>query len=281
MSATAVATLQEPPVERALVAMEDKFAAALPAHIPAQRFLRVAISALANPAVAGARDTAEGRKSIFDACLKAASDGLLLDGREAALVPYGKTVAYQPMVAGIMKKARNSGEIDAIFSQVVYANDEFTIDYVTEGAPIKHRPAIGDRGDVIGVYALARLKDGSWTQPEFMTRDEVEHVRKTFSKQTNSLMWTKAWGEGARKTVIRKAAKYWPSSTDKDGVDLQEFIGQGEPPLPEIENVTPTAPSLKRPAAARLLDAPPAEASAIDHDPETGEVTDAPADADV
>jgi recombination protein RecT len=266
MSNTQVATLQEPPVERALVAMEEKFAAALPAHIPAERFLRVALSALTRPEIAKCAGSAGGRKSIYDACLKAASDGLLLDGREAALVPYGEGVQYQPMVAGIMKKARNSGEITSIVAQVVYSNDEFLIDYVTDGPPITHRPFLdGPRGDIRGVYAVARLKDGSWTQPEFMSRDEVEHVRKTFSKQPNSLMWTKAWGEGARKTVIRKAAKYWPSSTDKDGVDLRELIDQGEAPL-DIENVTPTTPALKERSAARLLEATP------DHDPQTGEV---------
>lgn len=268
---TQLATMQEPPVERALVAMESKFAAALPAHIPADRFLRVALSALTRPEVAKAAETAKGRKSIYDSCLKAASDGLLLDNREAALVPYGDTVQYQPMVAGIMKKARNSGEIASIVSQVVYANDEFEIDYVTDGAPITHKPFLdGPRGDVRGVYAVARLKDGSWTQPEFMSRDEVEAIRKGFSKQGNSLMWTKAWNEGARKTVIRRAAKYWPSSTDKDGMDLAEFVSQGEPPLPEPLDVTPHAPALKERNAARLLEASPAEP----HDPSTGEVRD-------
>lgn len=280
-----IATLQEPPIERALAAMEDKFAKALPAHIPAERFVRVAVSALANPSLGPVRETAHGRKSIFDACLKAASDGLLLDGREAALVVFNtkmkdggkeewfKLAQYQPMVAGIMKKARNSGEIASIISQVVYAKDEFEIDYVTDGPPITHKPFLdGARGDIRGVYAVARLKDGSWTQPEFMSREEVELVRKNFSKQQDSLMWTKAWGEGARKTVIRKAAKYWPSSTDKDGIDLATFAGQGDEPLPEMENVTVVTPALKERSAARLLES-------VAHDPDTGEVNDEPSDA--
>jgi recombination protein RecT len=254
----AVATTSEEPVERALVAMEDKFSAALPAHIPPQRFLRVALSALANPALANARGTPAGRKSIFDACLRAASDGLLLDGREAALVSYGQTVQYQPMVAGVMKKARNSGEIASIAAQVVYENDEFSMDYVTEGPPISHRPLIdGDRGKALGAYAVARLKDGSWTQPEYMTVAEIEHVRKTFSKQPNSLMWTKAWGEGARKTVIRKAAKYWPTSTDKDGQGLVDWMdATGDTQLPSKPTLTAIAAPAKRSAAAILAAAP-------------------------
>ena len=269
MTNNAVATRQQPDaIECALVQMEDKFSAALPSHIPAQRFLRVALSAVANPVIAKARTTPAGRKSIFDACLRAASDGLLLDGREAALAPYGETVQYQPMVAGIMKKARNSGEIAAIYSQVVYQQDEFVMDYVTDGAPVVHRPARGDRGAPLGAYALARLKTGEWTQPEFMTVDEIEYVRKTFSKQPNGLMWTKSWGEGARKTVIRKAAKYWPSSTDKDGVGLTEWIDRtADTELPTLQAVA--APPKK--SAAAVLAAP---AAVVEHDAETGEVVE-------
>lgn len=254
-NAVATRPQSEEVVEGVLVQMEEKFGAALPAHIPPQRFLRVALSAVANPVIAKAKQSPAGRKSIFDACLRAASDGLLLDGREAALAPYGDTVQYQPMVAGIMKKARNSGEIAAIFSQVVYENDEFVMDYVTDGAPLTHRPAKGVRGNPIGAYALARLKTGEWTQPEYMTVDEIEYVRKTFSKQPNGLMWTKSWGEGARKTVIRKAAKYWPSSTDKDGVGLTEWIDRtGDTELAPTPLQAIAAPPKK--SAAAVLAAP-------------------------
>lgn len=275
----AVAQIQEPPVERALMQMEDKFAAALPAHIPAGRFVRAALSALSNAQVARATTTPVGRKSIYDSCLKAASDGLLLDGREAALVTYRSkdgdqwvdTVQYQPMVAGIMKKARNSGEIASIVAQVVYSNDEFEINYVTDGAPIVHKPSIGDRGQRVGAYAIARLKDGSWTQPEFMSWDQIEKIKqRSKSKDKNGNVtgpWLTDEEEMGRKTVIKRAAKYWPTSTDKDGVDMAHWLNQDsdsyEPPL----DVTPAAPALKERSAARLLEA-------VGHDPVTGEVTE-------
>ena len=43
---TQVTTLDDLPLNRAIAQMEDKFKAALPAHIPSQRFVRTAINAI-------------------------------------------------------------------------------------------------------------------------------------------------------------------------------------------------------------------------------------------
>jgi RecT family len=93
--------------------METQFRFALPAHIPPARFMRVVMTAVQNnPKLLKCT-----RQSFFNACMKCAQDGLLPDGREAALVPFaedddGKAKAdlaqYMPMVAGIRKKVRNS-----------------------------------------------------------------------------------------------------------------------------------------------------------------------------
>lgn len=305
MSNTAVATkrappaapptvinLDELPLAKAISAMESKFAEALPAHIPAARFARAAMSACADNQIAACGATPVGRKSIYDACLKAATDGLLLDKREAALVSFRTKVGdnwvdaaqYMPMVAGIMKKARNSGEIAHIVAQVVYENDDFYIDFVSETAPVFHRPKLADRGDMVGVYAVAKLRDGTWTQPEWMTRDQVEEIRQrsktgsdTDSKgkpKTPSGPWATDYNEMARKTVIRRAAKYWPSSTDKDE-PIGDWLDKREEPIEggSVLNVRLENAGRKKPAAAALLAA--ADEPPEDHDAETGEVIDA------
>lgn len=287
-TAVAQAMPAQAPAERVEVQiqqMEDKFAAALPAHIPAARFVRVALSALANPSLAKAKESAAGRKSVFDACLRAASDGLLVDGREAALVLYGDKVQYMPMVAGLMKKARNSGEMASIVAQCVYSADTFQVDYVTDGPPIMHRPALAeDRGEFVCAYAVARLKDGTWTQPEVMTRGEIEAVRAR-SRAKNAGPWVTDWTEMARKTVIRRASKYWPSSTDKDGIAFQDVVSRDD----ELIDLTATeqalaiaAPKARGAGAKLLAQVSPPPAPASDHDPDTGEVIDAEAtEADV
>ena len=56
------------------------------------------------------------RRSLWNACMRAAQDGLLPDGRLGALVVYkdkrrGPIAQWLPMIAGIRQKVRNSGEV--------------------------------------------------------------------------------------------------------------------------------------------------------------------------
>src|SRR5262245_45229710 len=67
-------------------------------------------------------------RSLMSVCMHAAQDGLYLDGREAAIVPYkdksGNLIAtYQPMVIGLRKKVRASDEIFDWNAQVVFEGD--------------------------------------------------------------------------------------------------------------------------------------------------------------
>ena len=113
-------------VRLTLVKMQPEFAAALPPQIPAERFVRTVMTAVQlEPKLLGA-----DRKSLLSSCMRAAQDGLMLDGREAALVTYGDKVQYLPMVGGILKKLRQSGQLLSISANVVYEKDEF--DYERE-----------------------------------------------------------------------------------------------------------------------------------------------------
>src|SRR3990167_7465795 len=94
--------------------------------------------------------------------MKCAGDGLLPDGREAALVPFKDDCKYLPMVAGICKRARNSGEIVDIDALTVYANDTYKAWTDETGAHFKHVKARGDRGEVVLTYGYARVRDGGF-----------------------------------------------------------------------------------------------------------------------
>lgn len=257
----------------AIERQKAEFKAALPAHVPAEKFVRTVLTAVSlNPELINV-----DRKSLMGACMRAASDGLILDGREAALVTYKTkqrdgsfkpTATYIPMVAGLMKKARNSGEIASLSAQVVYERDTFTYT-LGDDETIKHQPALsGDRGKPIAVYAIARLKDGS-IQREVMSIAEVERIRQG-SRAKDSGPWASHWSEMARKTAIRRLCKYLPSSTDRqDGADLVD-VAERDDELYDIE--TPAAPEQttpeprKRRTAAEKLNAAPAtvEGEAVD-----------------
>lgn len=207
------------------------------------------------------------------ACTNAAKDGLILDGKEAALVPFGKVVQYIPMVAGLLKKARNSGDISSIAAHVVYEQDDFT--YVLgDDEHIHHAPKFGNRGKLIAVYAIARLKDGS-VQREVMDSDAVMAIaEQSKNKAQYNPKTGKNYGEWWRKTVIRRISKYLPSSSDKDG--FAQAVGRIDDDF-DFQNDNAPAHSeqhqpKKRGAGAAAFNSVKTEEP---HDPETGEVIDA------
>ena len=98
-----------------LKGMTKKIESLLPKQITSERFNRTVMMAIErNPYLLKME-----QHSLLKACQLAAADGLLLDGREAALVPFNKEVNYIPMYQGVLKKIRQSGELASIFCNVV------------------------------------------------------------------------------------------------------------------------------------------------------------------
>lgn len=216
---------------------ESEVAVALPPHIPVERFMRVVMTAVSgNPDLMNA-----DRRSLFESAMKAAQDGLLPDGRDGALVIFNakvkednkdvwiKKVQWMPMVGGILKKIRNSGELLSLSAYVVYENDEFQYTLGDEET-IVHRPCLdSNRGDAKLVYAIAKTKDGGIYR-EIMTLKDVEKVRAV-SKTGKFGPWADWWDEMAKKTVIRRLAKRLPMSSDLDDLirrddELYDFSGR-------------------------------------------------------
>ncbi len=226
-------------IQHNLSRMEAQFKAALPPQVTPEKFMRVVLTAVQRNPELLAPDVI--RRTLYSACLLAAQDGLLPDNREAALTinnvkvkgPNGdsweKHVRYMPMVGGILKKVRNSGELASLTSNVVYAGDTFDYWVDDEGEHLTHRPLLeGDRGAFRLVYAIAKTKDGS-PYMEIMTKDQVDQVRK--SAAAGSTAWRDWYPEQARKSAIRRLSKRLPMSTDLEKVierddDLYSFEQQ-------------------------------------------------------
>lgn len=196
-------------VRHGIELMGPEFAKVLPSHISSEKFIRVAQTAiLDNPNL-----LACDRRSLYAACTRAAQDGLLPDGREGAIVPFKDKAQWMPMIAGILKRIRNSGELHSIVALVVCEEDEFEYWVDTDGEHVKHKPILfQDAGDIIGVYALAKTKDGG-VYIEAMSVAQVEKVRAV-SKAKNAGTWSQWWDEMAKKTVLRRLSKRLPMNTD-------------------------------------------------------------------
>jgi recombination protein RecT len=192
----------------------DRLAAALPSHIPVERFERVVLTAVqANPELLKLN-----RQSLFMACLRAAQDGLLPDGRQGVIVDFGDQAQWMPMVGGLMMLARNSGQIKSLIAQVVHERDRFVWRPADTERPIEHEvPSLSeDRGKPIGAYAIASLVSGE-VVAEVMSRAEIEQVRAASRTKKNGFAWSQWWGEMARKSVLRRLIKRLPLSTDRPG----------------------------------------------------------------
>jgi recombination protein RecT len=205
-----------------------QFAAALPAHIPVERFKRVVLTAVQrNADLLGV-----SRTSFFNACMLAAQDGLLPDGREGAIVKYGTEAQWLPMVGGIRKKARNSGEISDLWAAVVHKNDLFKFQ-LGDKPFIHHEPVLeGDPGEVIAAYSICVLKDGTISR-DVMRRRDIDKRRKMSKASRADSPWNVWFEEMCCKTVIKHHAKSLPTSTDLDDLirrddDLYDLKGDGE-----------------------------------------------------
>jgi recombination protein RecT len=251
--------------------MESQFELALPEHVSPKRFVRTVVTALRKDS----RLAKASRESVLSACLKCATDGLMPDGHEAALVVYNGVAQYLPMIAGILKKVRQSGDLLTISAHVVYDKDMWR--YVLgDEERIEHEPFMdGPRGRPVAVYAVAKTRDGGIYR-EVMSVQEVEEVRAV-SKAKNDGPWVTWWGEMAKKTVMRRMSKRLPMSTDlerlfardNDHYDLAKAKNQPrlrklhadfdepEEPAPKPEAVIPP-PDGEPPADAEFEDEGPA-----------------------
>jgi recombination protein RecT len=246
---------------------------ALPPQIPVEKFIRTTLTAVQmQPDLLGA-----DRKSLLGSTMRAAQDGLLCDGREAALVIFnskeGKKVQYMPMVGGILKKIRNSGELASISAQVVYDKDHFEYE-LGDNESIMHKPFLGeDRGKQIAVYAVAKTKDGAIYR-EVMSVADVEKVRAA-SRAGKFGPWVDWWDEMAKKTVIRRMAKRLPSSADLDQVIANDNEASGfvQVERREAVNITPV-PEAQQAPLSRLKASMGQPADDV-IDQATGEITQA------
>jgi phage RecT family recombinase len=232
-------------VKRYMLADETKaqFAMALPPQMPPEKFLRVAITACnKSPEILEC-----DRRTLYQAFMLAAQDGLLPDGREAAIVPFGKNATYMSMVGGILKKVRNSGELKSIVANIVREGDEFRYWVDEDGEHLKHEPTLEDedKRKVLRVYALAKTKDDG-VYITVMSHGEVEAIRNN-SKAKNAGPWTQHWNEMAKKTAIRRLAKRLPMSTD-----LEDFFHRDDERTVDLGGQTSTPSTSSKGGPTRL-----------------------------
>jgi recombination protein RecT len=181
-------------------------------HLNVDRLFKVALNAISSqPALQKCTPN-----SLFRAIVSAAELGLEVGGalEHAYLVPYKDKAELVIGYRGYLRLMRLSGEVRDCVAHVVYKNDVFKFRHTENGAELDHRPALENRGVPIGAYAIVRLRNGV-NQVEWMPWEEIQAVKaKALARAYKPELspWTTDEHEMARKTPIRRAAKYTPLS---------------------------------------------------------------------
>jgi recombination protein RecT len=220
---------------------QERIGSMLPPDVDRKRFTAVALRAVQeNPDLLQADKT-----SLLLACQRAASDGLLPDKREGAMVVRGGKVAWTPMIAGLRKILAKYGY--DVRAEIVYENDAF--DYELGDTPsLSHKPApLGvDRGKMIGAYAVVTHLDSGAKYREVMNMAELDAVKAMGAKGGP---WSGAFkNEMYRKTVARRCLKQVPL---RDAQQLNDVLERDNEnfELPAKAGPTPAAQAIQ--AAAR------------------------------
>lgn len=214
---------------------EAQFAAALPASIPAQQFVRILVTEVRkNPDLADCSPA-----SLLGAAMLCAQHALPPGNPLglAYLIPRrsGKRgtrdVEFQLGYRGMLELAARSGV--AVEGHTVREGDEFEVVFGSEGF-IRHRPKF----DAVTLprsyawWAVGRHVDGrEWR--EALGRAQVEHYRAK-SQMPNGGAWQTDYDAMALKTVVRRLSTFLPmtgsaaAAVAADGAVAQYQAGSDE-----------------------------------------------------
>jgi len=182
-------------------------------------------------------------QSVIDAVTNIAAIGISLNPakKHAYLVPRKGKICLDISYMGLMDLAIQSGSIRWAQAVLVHATDRFSVVGVDKPPVHERDPFAKDRGDIIGVYVVAKTADGDYLT-ETMTRDEIDGImnRSESVKAGKSTPWKTDYGEMAKKTVVKRAQKYWPKTErlEKAVHYMDTDGGEGIVQSPEVKQLT-------------------------------------------
>jgi len=118
---------------------------------------------------------------------------------------------------GLIDVARRSGEVLSIHADVRRANDFWEYWVGSDGPTLvhlRHRRAEGDRGDLVGAYAIVRLRNGE-VQAEYLTLEQVNDAKgRSRGASSKFSPWQRDFDAMAKKTAIRRLYNLLPKTPE-------------------------------------------------------------------
>lgn len=208
-------------------ALEPEIKRALPSVLTPERFTRMALSALNNTPKLAECSPMSFIAALMNSAMLGVEPNTPL--QQAYLIPYnnkGKLECqFQLGYRGLIDLAYRNDRMQSIEAHTIYQNDEFYYELGLE-PKLRHIPALEDRGDVIGFYAVFRLDNGG-SRFEVMSKSDIDRYAQTFSRAFASdySPWKTNYEAMAKKTVIKQLLKYAPIKTEfRKALSMDETI---------------------------------------------------------
>lgn len=163
---------------------------------------------------------------IIAAFAKGAYLGLDFFNGECYIIPYGGSANFQTDYKGEIKlcKKYSKNKIKDIYAKNVKVGDFFEEKIENGRQSITFKPKPFSNEEIIGTFAVVLFEDGSMIY-DTMTVEEIEKIRKAFSKAQNSKAWRDTPGEMYKKTVLRRICKL--IDLDFDNYEQQKAFQDG------------------------------------------------------
>lgn len=236
-----------------LEAATSSFAKLLPAHVSPEKLIKVALNCVSRTPALAQCDMVSVAQCVATCAELGLMPGGALGG--AYLVPYKTTCTLVIGYRGFVELMRRSGELEAIDARVVHERDEFRW---REGLvrELVHVPCLEvDPGPMKLVYTILRFRGGA-TQVEVMSRAQVDAIRAR-SRSSGNGPWVSDYEEMAKKTVVRRAAKLAPMSSElARAIEAEEDDAVASPEMPSPPPPTATAELARALGAGEPEDVP-------------------------
>lgn len=251
----AVATRDNGPAAQ-LTAYRDEYAALVPSHINADQWLRLAVGA-----IRGDKDLMEAAQTDVGVFLRemktAARLGLepgteqfYLTPRKSKAHDYRKIIKGIVGYQGIVELIYRAGAVSSVIVETVRQRDAFRYTPGRDERPIHEIDWFsGDRGDLVGVYAYAVMKDGATSKVVVLNRSQVMDAKdKSDGKDSQYSPWNTNEEAMWLKTAVRRLAKWVPTSAEymREQMRAAKEVAAEEPatslpPMPEspLDQVDP------------------------------------------
>ncbi|PJO37564.1 DNA recombinase [Delftia acidovorans] len=159
------------------------------------------------------------RQSVVNAVTNIAAIGISLNPakKQAYLVPRKGKIYLDISYMGLIDLAVQAGSILWAQADIVYASDAFTLNGFDRPPTHSYNPFSRERGEMVGAYVVVKTPSGDYLT-DCMSREEIDAIknRSESVKAGKSSPWDTDYGEMAKKTVVKRAYKYWPKSDRLD-----------------------------------------------------------------